>query len=1802
LQPEANTTSTTNYNTSGDNQTPLSHHGGRSATTVPVLATPAPKTDDELDSLAIECAQSVCRRFPAEILDSAITSAIRVGRKQLAAANLTPDDALFVAGEVSNHILYFLASNHPDFYKRNTHALQVSFQQLQTTAPLELFNSNSNATTSNNGGSTRASVSSTHSHNCNQHTFDKDPAKIADISSKVVFRTETNRGVDPLNNITQIPALQANVHSCIQEYTKDGKKVLMGAVLRVADTSLAQLCTQQKPTAFIQDADLLRELTAEQAIDLFDKIIRRHFAYELTDPMVAIATEADHSLALPHPGESLYSHLTRVRELGRLTKTASMRLLLKHVLHYRRDDPLVNRIRMATMNIPDTDLSFELCIEIISPQPEARHGATFDATQRVPWTPAAVNAIRNSPKARTQADQTFMQNATSLVVEAHLKQRECKRCGRPHGARTCDTDDCEHTHPEWVEHGIPDTICPFCLKPKMEHNKPCNKPTQPCKRLGICKEPHWSSNCYKTVAQLQAEQKRQQENPPPPRPSKQSRLNAIDQAPGVNSLGPIPTYRENHLSSTYNLSPPNPAALNYKQVVFQDGQNTKTLTLSVLFDSGAAVNVVSYPTAQKLYAAGILPAAGTFTPPRQIAVATNQIVTVEHFVTVHVRPRPNAPAVQQSFYIIPNSAHEVIFGLPALKSMYNYDAWFQQLGNLDLAMLAILQVADTESAQEPAVVPSNKSEASQPTQTQATQTAHVDSPTAMEAFIEYIPTADTNIKQIRLNVPLLDKVQVLPHRTPPHNRSVDERKVIREIVRQKEAEGKVQRITASEAKICQALVLVDKQASKGKKNYAKLTPEEIRERFRITLDCRPSNAMTLHVDADNNVRLAGPTQPFSGAPKKGVILPYQYQRSGPELIASRPANTCNFMGKIDISDAFSSVLNSPGATQLYCFELTLEDGSTAYYKFNVLPQGAKWSPALFRIVSNEMVDICTAKVITEDPSLKDKFCILFLQDDILVSAETAEICDHVQQRMIDTLRQHSFKINDSKVQRATEHITFIGFDIHRTLAKPAAQRHPITKAFADALWSNLNRAKTAKQRLKAIQKITGHFNFTSDNFDAPSMEALSLFHKAAKNLYAKQQVDIEDSVLYEALLKLTSFVIDGIKPACLAQFPKTYSTILIVDANKHSWGAHLVYLVELPQGVNPSHIPALHELKQIIQDPKHGFPDLNIPEDATLTLIPIRTAAGTFSKQESNLSSTYRERAAQIEAVRKLRQLFNGPTVILSDNENCRKEWHDIEDNFTGTQLRHFQMLQQYIHSNAWLPRESIPAIADTLARAYDTVQQASKSTEPTPVNNIHAPSLTPNTSFRTELQAAYLTDPTDFNTVPMAQIYRACVTMADPNADVEPINNPRAMNSATRHFTLHDGLLYRKFPNGYRIYIPSFSTTSLFPDQPAINSRAAIIHFAHNSYGAHTGITKTTTQIGQNYWWPNVQEDVSRILGNCHSCLTHKAQNRRYKGPLGSTSEHAERPGDCWIVDFTVCPISGKQIIMFVDAVSHFAVSALADSADAKTVATTFLLKVFCQHGATRRVHSDRGTEFANTIVQELANTLGFEWTLSPGYLPRAQGVVEQAFGPLKTRLLCSRDKGIDAVTALSLATYAHNTTVNRSLGLTPFAIMFNRDAIEPKPAALNLPDVYNPSSDIIRQVRLLLLDTIRADNHATQQMQYDERAPTARISVGDLVMLNRNTNVLKKPTVTGPFKVVARAPDSTNLWILSKEQCSHDDSVDVQETQGPYPELHLIRLPFLLPDEQLPISRSQEHTNTSEESNSPEPRRSERLRDRQP
>ncbi|TYK19855.1 Transposon Ty3-G Gag-Pol polyprotein [Cucumis melo var. makuwa] len=253
---------------------------------------------------------------------------------------------------------------------------------------------------------------------------------------------------------------------------------------------------------------------------------------------------------------------------------------------------------------------------------------------------------------------------------------------------------------------------------------------------------------------------------------------------------------------------------------------------------------------------------------------------------------------------------------------------------------------------------------------------------------------------------------------------------------------------------------------------------------------------------------------------------------------------------------------------------------------------------------------------------------------------------------------------------------------------------------------------------------------------------------------------------------------------------------------------------------------------------------------------------------------------------------------------------------------------------------------------------------------------------------------------------------------------------STESNYSLQNGLLM------YKNRLVILKQSSLIP---------VILDTFHNSVvGGPSGFLRTYKRVAAELYWDGMKADIKK---HCEECLTCQRSKSLALSPDGLLVP-LEIPQSIWS-DISMDLVEGlpkssgfEVILVVVDRLSkygHFL--PLKHPYTAKLVAELFVKEVVRLHGFPLSIVLDRDKIFLSHFWTELFRLSGTKLNKSTAYHPQSDGQTEVVNRGMETYLRCfCNEKPKDWVKWLPWTEYWYNTTFQRSIGMTPFQVVYGR------------------------------------------------------------------------------------------------------------------------------------------------------------------
>ena len=317
------------------------------------------------------------------------------------------------------------------------------------------------------------------------------------------------------------------------------------------------------------------------------------------------------------------------------------------------------------------------------------------------------------------------------------------------------------------------------------------------------------------------------------------------------------------------------------------------------------------------------------------------------------------------------------------------------------------------------------------------------------------------------------------------------------------------------------------------------------------------------------------------------------------------------------------------------------------------------------------------------------------------------------------------------------------------------------------------------------------------------------------------------------------------------------------------------------------------------------------------------------------------------------------------------------------------------------------------------------------------------------------------------------------------------ATNGSSSEYTLHEGFLFL----GTRLCI--------------LESSLRLQLITEHHCEGHIGRDRTLHLVSTSYFWPHMRRDVERFVERCTVCQTSKGQasNAGLYMPLPIPTQPWTDISMDFVLGLPRTQRGFDSIFVVVDRFSkmvHFL--PCKKTTDALQVATLFFREIYRLHGLPMSIVSDRDSRFLGHFWRSLWKQLGTSLDMSSAYHPQSDGQTEVISRSLGNLLRCLVGDAIRTWDGkLPQAEFAHNNSLNRSLGFYPFQVVYG--IIPRGPVELStLPDrtrLHGDATtfvDSLTDVHTKAISNLEASANKYKQSA-DKRLRRLVLEVGDLV-----------------------------------------------------------------------------------------------------
>jgi len=880
----------------------------------------------------------------------------------------------------------------------------------------------------------------------------------------------------------------------------------------------------------------------------------------------------------------------------------------------------------------------------------------------------------------------------------------------------------------------------------------------------------------------------------------------------------------------------------------------------------------------------------------------------------------------------------------------------------------------------------------------------------------------------------------------------------------------------------------------------------------------------------------------------------------------------DILASLDGSQYFSTLDLRSGFWQVE-LEETSKD-KTAFtcfaglHRFEKMPFGMVNAPSIFSELMNAVLR-----------GIQYKFAIAYLDDILIYSKTFEEHLEHIE-AVFTRLRNAGLKLKRSKCEFLKTEVNYLGHIVSSSGIKPDRSKIEAIEKLEPP---------TDVRGIRSFIGMTGYYRRFIVNY-AKIAKPLTELTKKNRRFYWTEACQQSFDTLRRALIEAPILAFPDIN--------KPYK--LYTDASNYAIGSALVQETEMGERV-------IQYLSHQLNETQQRWPIIE------------------------------KEAYAIIYSVQKFRPyLLGSKFTIMTDHKPLQ---HLFTSEMKNARIQRWAILLDEYGCDVSYIRGSQNVVADALSRFgrrettessrgpsdYESQILESADERQCHVNSVYKPSVdvidsdtAPAVQLETDVTTCedhegekkdkfreFLENHSDFQTIQSedAEIQHIVKILEDPN-------HSNHVNVA-KFYVLDDGLLYRVseptkcgYFTGMQLVIPEFLQKPLIDE-------------VHSGYfGGHLGIDKTYDKLRSRYFWPGMYRDVVGFLQNCAACNMRKL--RRLRPPL-QKMQIPKYPFEMISIDtcgpFPESYEGNRYIINVIDLFSGWPESFATKSKSAETVAQLLIEHVIPRHACPRVIVSDNGTEFCNSVVDQISAFFNIKHITTSIYRPNSNGKCERynrVQNDMLAKLVDKTHRNWDSKIPAILSAY--RTAVNDTTKFSPFYVLYGRDPVLPIDTLLSpkyryqgeeyVPTMLENMHNAHHQVQHNLVK-----GHERNKIYYDKKAKPVNFTVGDMVYFRDPTEaaaqhsklasnwkpfyrVVKahsdvtfviKNQLSGHTKVVnahnLRKANSENMWENITENPSHIDSK--------YRQKHKSNIPI-----RVQPSRRSKYSAVRDYNKSPEPR----------
>ena len=217
----------------------------------------------------------------------------------------------------------------------------------------------------------------------------------------------------------------------------------------------------------------------------------------------------------------------------------------------------------------------------------------------------------------------------------------------------------------------------------------------------------------------------------------------------------------------------------------------------------------------------------------------------------------------------------------------------------------------------------------------------------------------------------------------------------------------------------------------------------------------------------------------------------------------------------------------------------------------------------------------------------------------------------------------------------------------------------------------------------------------------------------------------------------------------------------------------------------------------------------------------------------------------------------------------------------------------------------------------------------------------------------------------------------------------------------------------------------------------------AHDEQG-HNGFKRTYGSLQTVYYWKGMKRQIQLHCRRCRTCARHNVTAQEFnKEHFAVPTQPMEFIAMDLIGEFHPASSKGNRYALTaICMLTGFTFCIPLKNKTAEEVVKAYLNHICCVFGPSKKILTDNGTEFKNKMWEDVYKLLRTQHRVTPIYSPQCNGRIEGFHRFLKATVGKQIQKGLEWDDLVWKATSAYNFFPTESSGISPFFLMFGREA----------------------------------------------------------------------------------------------------------------------------------------------------------------